>query len=215
MSNVTIHATHVQHHFTDAEQQRESAKLGMWIFLLTEILLFSGLFVAYGIFRAWYPDMFYNAHKALDVTLGTTNTIVLITSSLTMALSIHAIQINRPKLTITFLILTFLLAGVFLMIKYFEYHHKFELGQLPGKFYTFTGISGSNPHIFFSVYFAMTGLHGLHVIFGMIAISWVLRRTIRKEFSPEYYTPVEMVGLYWHLVDMIWIFLFPLLYLIG
>jgi cytochrome c oxidase subunit 3 len=146
---------------------------------------------------------------------GTTNTIVLITSSLTMALSIHAIQINRPKRTITFLILTLILAGVFLGIKYIEYHHKFELGQLPGRFYTFTGIPGSNPHIFFSVYFAMTGLHGLHVIFGMIAISWVLRRTVRNEFSPEYYTPVEMVGLYWHLVDMIWIFLFPLLYLIG
>jgi cytochrome c oxidase subunit 3 len=215
MSNVTVHASHVQHHFTDAEQQRESAKLGMWVFLLTEILLFGGLFVAYGIFRAWYPEMFYNAHKALDVTLGTTNTIVLITSSLTMALSIHAIQINRPKRTITFLILTLILAGVFLGIKYIEYHHKFELGQLPGRFYTFTGIPGSNPHIFFSVYFAMTGLHGLHVIFGMIAISWVLRRTVRNEFSPDYYTPVEMVGLYWHLVDMIWIFLFPLLYLIG
>ena len=215
MSDATTHPAHVQHHFADAEQQRESAKLGMWVFLLTEILLFGGLFVAYGIFRAWNPEMFLNAHKALDVTLGTINTIVLITSSVTMALSIHAMQLNKRSQTVLFLLLTLIFAAVFLVIKYFEYHHKFELGQLPGKFYTFTGIPGSNPHIFFSVYFAMTGLHGLHVIFGMIAITWVLRRTLKREFSAEYYTPIEMVGLYWHLVDMIWIFLFPLLYLIG
>jgi len=215
MSDATSHATHVQHHFADAEQQRDSAKLGMWLFLLTEILLFGGLFVAYGIFRAWNPEMFFNAHKALDVNLGTVNTIVLITSSVTMALSIHAMQLNKRRITILFLLMTLVFAGVFLVIKYFEYSHKIELGQLPGKFYTFTGIPGSNPHIFFSIYFAMTGLHGLHVIFGMVAISWILRRTLKREFSAEYYTPIEMVGLYWHLVDMIWIFLFPLLYLIG
>ncbi len=215
MSNVTTHPAHVQHHFADAEQQRESAKLGMWIFLLTEILLFGGLFVAYGIFRAWNPEMFLNAHKALDVNLGTINTIVLITSSLTMALSIHAMQLNKRSQTVMFLLMTLIFAAVFLVIKYFEYSHKIELGQLPGKYYTYTGIVGSNPHIFFSVYFAMTGLHGLHVILGMLAIAWVLRRTLRREFSAEYYTPIEMVGLYWHLVDMIWIFLFPLLYLIG
>jgi len=215
MSNATTRPAFVQHHFADAEQQRESAKLGMWLFLLTEILLFGGLFVAYGIFRAWNPEMFFNAHKALDVNLGTINTIVLITSSLTMALSIHAMQLNNRRQTIMFLLMTLIFAGVFLVIKYFEYSHKIELGQLPGKFYTFTGIAGSNPHIFFSIYFAMTGLHGLHVIFGMFAISWVLRKTLKNEFSAEYYTPIEMVGLYWHLVDMIWIFLFPLLYLIG
>lgn len=215
MSTATPHPAHLQHHFTDAEQQRESAKLGMWIFLLTEILLFGGLFVAYGIFRAWNPEMFFNAHKALDVTLGTINTVVLITSSLTMALSIHAMQLNRRSQTVMFLFLTLIFAGVFLVIKYFEYSHKIELGQLPGKFYTFTGIAGSNPHIFFSVYFSMTGLHGVHVIFGMFAITWVLIKTLKNRFSAEYYTPIEMVGLYWHLVDMIWIFLFPLLYLIG
>jgi cytochrome c oxidase subunit 3 len=215
MSNASTHPAHVQHHFADSEQQRESAKLGMWVFLLTEILLFGGLFVAYGIFRAWNPEMFLNAHKALDVTLGTINTMVLISSSLTMALSIHAMQLNRRSQTVMFLLLTLFFAATFLVIKYFEYSHKFELGQLPGKFYTYTGIAGTNPHIFFSVYFAMTGLHGLHVIFGMIAIAWVLRRTLRREFSGVYYTPIEMVGLYWHLVDMIWIFLFPLLYLIG
>jgi cytochrome c oxidase subunit 3 len=211
----TIHPVYLQHHFSDAGQQRESAKLGMWIFLLTEILLFGGLFVAYGIFRNWYPEMFLNAHKQLDIFLGTVNTVVLITSSLTMALAIRCTRVNQRKQTVYFLTVTLVLAATFLLIKYFEYAHKFELGQLPGKFYSFEGLVGNNPHIFFSIYFAMTGLHGLHVIIGMIVIIWMLQRTVRSHFSTEYYTPLEMTGLYWHLVDMIWIFLFPLLYLIG
>jgi cytochrome c oxidase subunit 3 len=215
MSQTASHSAHVAHHFADAEQQRESAKLGMWIFLLTEILLFGGLFCAYAIYRAWYPQMFYNAHKALDVTLGGINTVVLITSSVTMALAIRSMQQDKRRATIINLALTLVLAGVFLVIKFFEYRHKFHLGQLPGMYYTYTGIKGSNPHIFFSVYFMMTGLHGFHVIGGMAMISWLLIRTARGEFSSAYYTPVEMTGLYWHLVDMIWIFLFPLLYLIG
>ena len=211
----TAHPDYLQHHFSDIEQQRESAKLGMWIFLLTEVLLFGGLFVAYGIFRSSYPEMFLNAHKHLDVFLGTVNTIVLISSSVTMALAIQRMQINKNKQTGILLILTLLLAATFLVIKYFEYRHKFELGQLPGNLYTYKGVVGNNPHIFFSVYFAMTGLHGLHVIAGMIVITWLLVRTNKNHFSPDYYTPLEMGGLYWHLVDMIWIFLFPLLYLIG
>jgi cytochrome c oxidase subunit 3 len=211
----TTHPTHLQHHFADTDQQHESAKLGMWIFLLTEILLFGGLFVAYGIFRAWNPDMFYNAHKFLDVILGSLNTIVLITSSLTMALAIRSMQVDKKNQTVFFLILTLMFALIFLVVKYFEYSHKIELGQLPGKFYTFSGIEGSNPHIFFSIYFSMTGLHGIHVIIGMIVIIWVLLKTLKNKFSGDYYTPLEMTGLYWHLVDMIWIFLFPLLYLIG
>jgi len=209
------HPAHLAHHFSDAEQQRESAKMGMWLFLLTEILLFGGLFVAYAVYRVWHPDMFYNAHKYLDVTLGTINTFVLITSSLTMALSIRSMQIGNRKKTIIFLISTLALAAVFLIIKYFEYSHKFHLGQLPGKYYSFAGIEGTNPHIFFSIYFMMTGLHGIHVIAGMGVIGWMLIRTIRNDFSPEYYTPIEMTGLYWHLVDLIWIYIFPLLYLIG
>jgi cytochrome c oxidase subunit 3 len=215
MSQSESHPAHVQHHFSEAIQQRESAKLGVWIFLLTEVLLFGGLFCAYAVFRSWYPDMFLNAHKALNVTLGTTNTVVLITSSVTMALAIRAMQLGKKRLTIVNLSITLLLAAAFLVIKYFEYSHKIHLGQLPGKFYTYTGIEGTNPHVFFSIYFAMTGLHGLHVIAGMGVISWVLTRTVRNHFSPEYYTPIELTGLYWHLVDMIWIFLFPLLYLVG
>ena len=209
------HPEHLQHHFADEEQQRDSAKLGMWIFLLTEILLFGGLFVAYGIFRAWNPEMFYNAHKFLDVSLGTLNTIVLITSSLTMALAIRMMQVNNKGLTVLFLGLTLAFAFVFLVVKYLEYSHKIELGQLPGNLYTFTGVEGSNPQIFCSIYFMMTGLHGIHVLIGIIVIGWILKRTLKNEFSSEYYTPIEMTGLYWHLVDMIWIFLFPLLYLIA
>ena len=209
------HPSHLAHHFSEVEQQRDSAKLGMWIFLLTEILLFGGLFVFYAIYRAWNPDMFYNAHKFLDVTLGTVNTFVLISSSITMALAIRSIQKGLKRQAIVGLVLTLLLATVFLVVKYIEYSHKIHLGQLPGRLYTFTGVEGANPHIFFSIYFVMTGLHGLHVLAGMGAIGWVLVKTIRGRFSPEYYTPMDMTGLYWHLVDLIWIYLFPLLYLVG
>jgi cytochrome c oxidase subunit 3 len=209
------HPAHLQHHFADSEQQAESAKLGMWVFILTEVLMFGGLFCAYAIFRAWNPDMFYNAHLALNRTLGTTNTLVLITSSLTMALAIRSLQVNNKKVAIFNMVATLALAGTFMVIKYFEYAHKFHLGQLPGKYYTYTGIAGDNPHIFFSVYFLMTGLHGIHVLVGMGVITWLLVRTVKNHFSSEYYTPVELTGLYWHLVDLIWIFLFPLFYLIG
>lgn len=187
----------------------------MWVFLLTEILTFGGLFVAYGVFRAWNPDMFIQAHKALDVNMGTLNTIVLITSSLTMALAIHSMQEGKKQWTLRYLVITFLLAATFMIVKYFEYSHKFHVGQLPGRFYTYSGIEGTNPHIFFSIYFAMTGLHGLHVLIGMGLIVWLAVRTANDHFSPEYHTPLEIVGLFWHLVDMVWIFLFPLLYLIG
>jgi len=187
----------------------------MWIFLMTEILFFGGLFAAYAIYRSWKPDVFHNAHYALDYRLGMLNTIVLITSSVTMALAIMSVQLDRIKAGANFLLATFGLASVFLIVKFFEYSHKFHLGQLPGKYYTYTGIEGSNPHIFFSVYFLMTGLHGLHVIVGMGVIIWLYIRTRRGDFSSKYFTHIEMSGLYWHLVDLIWIFLFPLFYLIG
>lgn len=205
----------LQHHFTDVEQQRESAKLGMWIFLITEVLLFGGLFCVYAIYRSWNPDIFYNAHVHLDIYAGTLNTLVLITSSVTMALAIRSMQLGNKSATLKFLVSTLLLAAVFMVVKYFEYSHKIHLGQLPGKFYTFDGIAGTNPHIFFSVYFLMTGLHGVHVLGGMGVIGWLILKTRKNAFSSEYYTPVEMTGLYWHLVDLIWIFLFPLFYLVG
>lgn len=205
----------LQHHFYEPLQQAEAAKLGTWIFLLTEILLFGGLFCAYAVYRSWYPDMFYEAHLQLNMTLGAINTVVLITSSVTMALAIRAVQLDKPKRSIWFLLATLAFASTFLVIKYFEYSHKFHLGQLPGKYYNFTGLEGNNPHVFFSVYFLMTGLHGFHVLGGMGLITWMLVKIKKGKLSSAYYTPVEMTGLYWHLVDLIWIFLFPLLYLIG
>jgi len=187
----------------------------MWLFLLTEVLLFGGLFLAYSVFRAWNPETFVNANKELDVVLGAVNTIVLISSSLTMALAIRSTQLNDKATTLKFLFVTLIFALTFLVIKYFEYSHKFHEGQLPGKFYTFEGIEGTNPHIFFSIYFLMTGLHGIHVLGGMGVITWMITRVRKNEFSSQYYTPLEITGLYWHLVDLIWIFLFPLLYLIS
>jgi len=209
------HPAYLQHHFHEPAQQAEAAKLGTWLFLLTEILLFGGLFCAYAIFRSWYPEMFWEAHKQLDITLGAVNTVVLISSSVTMALAIRSMQLNRYKQTLWFLVITLACAATFLVIKYFEYSHKFHLGQLPGKYYTFTGLEGNNPHVFFSIYFMMTGLHGFHVIGGMGLITWMMVKTVKGRLSSDYYTPLEMTGLYWHLVDLIWIFLFPLLYLIG
>jgi len=215
MNDHSINHPGLAHHFSTPQQQKESAKLGLWIFLVTEVLLFGGLFVAYGVFRAWNPEMFYNAHRSLNVFLGALNTVILISSSVTMALAIRSIQLDDQPKTVRFLIATIILAAAFLVVKYFEYNHKIHLGQLPGKFYTFRGIEGTNPHLFFTIYFAMTGLHALHIIGGMSVLIWLTLKTSRGRFSAEYYTPVELAGLYWHFVDLVWIYLFPLLYLIG
>lgn len=218
MANGTVaheNVTHVQHHFVDSEQQFDAAKMGMWVFLATEILFFGGLFAAYIIYRAWYPELFVQASEELNTLWGGTNTVVLIGSSLTVAMAIRSAQLNQKKGLIINLCITIILACVFMMIKYFEYTHKFHLGIFPGEFYTFEGIDHPKANIFFSLYYMMTGLHGVHVLVGIGLMIWLLIRANRGEFSSEYYTPVEMVGLYWHLVDIIWIFLFPLFYLID
>jgi cytochrome c oxidase subunit 3 len=174
--------------------------------------------MAYAAYRSTHSEMFKAAHHMLDWKLGALNTMVLIFSSLTMALGVRAAATNRRMASIGFLLVTLACAATFLVVKYFEYSHKFHLGLLPGQYYHYTGPelqNVDNPHIFFGIYFLMTGLHGLHVIIGMAAIIWVLLRTMRGDFYSRYYTPVELVGLYWHLVDLIWIYLFPLLYLVG
>ncbi|MCA9654934.1 MAG: cytochrome c oxidase subunit 3 family protein [Myxococcales bacterium] len=205
------------HHFNTPDQQAGAAKLGMWVFLSTEILMFSGLFLAYFIVRMFYPDMVLAAHEHLNKTAGGINTVVLITSSVTMALAVRAAQVGNTPAIKRNLLLTIMFAGVFMVVKYFEYTAKFEHGMLPGKYYTAFEhgyyIPG-NPHIFFAVYFCMTGLHGIHVLVGIGVLTWVYIRASKGHFGPNYYTPVENVGLYWHLVDLIWIFLFPLLYLV-
>lgn len=209
-------STHLAHHFSSAEQQMESSRFGLWIFLTTEVLLFGGLFVAYTMFRALHPVMFAEAHHHLDKTMGTINTIVLICSSLTMALGVHYVRYNQNRRAILFLSCTLLFATTFMVIKYFEYSAKFEHHLFPADVnFAMTDISHGNPKIFFSLYFLMTGLHGIHVLIGMGLISWITWRTMRRQFSPAYYTPVELTGLYWHFVDVIWIYLFPLLYLIA
>lgn len=205
----------LQHHFVEPQQQADAAKIGMWLFLVTEVLLFGGLFVGYGIMRMVHADAFHQAHHHLDRMLGAVNTVVLLVSSFTMAMAVHSARSGRRRPLMVYLALTLGFAAVFLCVKYFEYSHKFHEGLLPGRFYSHGGGAQPGQAMFFGFYFAMTGLHGLHVLAGMIVIAWLIRRAIRGDFSSRYYSPVELGGLYWHLVDLVWIYLFPLLYLVS
>jgi cytochrome c oxidase subunit III len=211
------HVHHHAHHFASADDEFEAAKQGMWLFLVTEVLMFGGLFVAYGIFRGLYPEMFAVAHKLLSVKMGGINTVVLITSSLTMALAVSSSQRGQRDRASLYLIATFVLASCFLVVKYFEYSHKFHDHLLPAGFFGNEALKSAHEKspLFFSLYFVMTGLHGLHVLIGMGLIAWIWVRNSRREFGPHFYTPVELVGFYWHFVDLVWIYLFPLLYLVG
>ncbi len=206
---------HVAHHFDKADTQFDAARMGIWLFLVTEVLFFGGLFCAFFIYRGWYFDSFVEAHHHLDKQMGALNTLFLITSSLTMALAVRAAQMTKKDQATRMLIATFFLAGLFLVVKYFEYSHKIHDGLLPGKWFHAEGFTTTHPGTFFAIYFVMTGIHGLHVLIGMGLILWILLRNMKGEFSSRYYAPVEGVGLYWHLVDLIWIYLFPLLYLVG
>jgi cytochrome c oxidase subunit 3 len=206
---------HVAHHFDKADTQFDAGRMGIWLFLVTEVLFFGGLFCAFFVFRSWYFDSFVEAHHHLDKVMGGINTIFLITSSLTMALGVRSAQTGNKKLTTLMLLATLAFAAGFLVIKYFEYGHKFHDGLLPGQYFHAAGFHTAHPSVFFSIYFTMTGIHGLHVVIGMGLIMWILLRNQKGEFSGRFYAPVEGVGLYWHLVDLVWIFLFPLLYLVG
>lgn len=208
------HDPRLQHHFATFEQQFDATKIGMWLFLATEVLLFGGLFVGFALQQAAHPQAFYEAHHHLDKTLGALNTVVLLFSSFTMVMAVHSAQTSQQKKLIRYLIVTLACAAIFLVVKFFEYQHKFHEGLLPGMYYSHKGDMVPNQFIFFSFYFMMTGLHGLHVIGGMVAITWILLRARKGVFDSTYYGPVDLVGLYWHLVDLIWIYLFPLLYLI-
>ena len=205
----------LQHHFTTFEQQIDATKIGMWLFLGTELLMFGGLFVGFGMMQAAHPDAFYAAHHHLDKRLGFLNTVVLLVSSWTMVMGVWSAKHNKRTALIRYLFATLCLAGVFLVVKFFEYSHKFHDGLLPGQYYHHLGDAVPGQAMFYGFYFMMTGLHGIHVLAGMGAISWLLIRAVRGDFTPQYWSPVDIVGLYWHLVDMIWIYLFPLLYLIS
>ena len=210
----TAHAA-LQHHFENLEQQRAAGTLGMWVFLVTEIMFFGGLFMTYIVYRHWYPNAFAAASHELDVTLGSLNTIVLISSSLTMAFAVHSAQTGRQRALIRYLTATLLLGLVFLSVKFVEYAHKFQEGHVPGAGFRFAEPHRAEAQMFFSLYFGMTGMHAVHMIVGAGLLTVLILQARHQRFTPEYYNPVELTGLYWHFVDIIWIFLFPLLYLIG
>ena len=204
------------HHFDDLTQQNEAATLGMWVFLATEVLFFGGLFLTYSIYRSWYPAAFAASSHSLDLTLGAINTAVLITSSLTMALGVHAATLGQRKTLMFFLLATMALGSVFLGIKAIEYVQKFAEHHVPGPSFHFEEQPiAREAQIFFSLYFVMTGLHAIHMIIGLAVMTWMLWWTWNGTITREYSSPIEISGLYWHFVDIVWIFLFPLLYLIG
>jgi cytochrome c oxidase subunit III len=239
------HAHHpaLQHHFDTMEQQQEAGTFGMWLFLVTEILFFGGLFFAYTLYRIWYFDAFAAASRTLDLYLGGFNTAVLIGSSLTMAFAVRAAQTNHRKATVNWIILTMILGAVFLGVKVIEYADKFEHHHVPGPQFVWAAeheTAGAGEHgaesaapaaaalhddtsnptfqrttqLYFSLYFTMTGLHALHMIIGLGLLTWIAVMAHQGRFDEHWYAPVEMTGLYWHFVDIVWIFLFPLLYLI-
>jgi cytochrome c oxidase subunit 3 len=205
----------VAHQFEDAAQQRESSTLGMWVFLATEIMFFGGLFAAYTAYRYTYPIGFAEASHHLDVWLGGINTAVLLTSSLTMALAVRSAQIGKRRQIVGFLVLTMLLGLAFLGIKAYEYHAKFVHHLVPGASFEFEGTHAREAQMFFYLYFAMTGLHAIHMFAGVAVVLVITGMAARGKFTPGYYNPLEVTGLYWHFVDIIWIFLYPLLYLIA
>jgi cytochrome c oxidase subunit 3 len=203
------------HQFDDAVQQHEASGLGMWVFLLTEILFFGGLFTIYTVYRSLYPEAFGHASSTLDIELGTINTAVLIGSSLTMALAVHTAQVSRNgRLVALFIFATIALGSVFLGIKAIEYAQKFHEHHVPGPFFHYEGADPQQSELFFCLYFLMTGLHAIHMVIGVGILSVLGVMALRGRFGPDYYTPVELTGLYWHFVDIVWIFLFPLLYLV-
>ena len=223
------HPSFLRHHFENIGQQREAASFGMWVFLLTEIMFFGGLFCAYLIFRNWYHPAFVAGSNTLDITLGTTNTAVLIGSSFTMAMAVYSAEIRRRGALILFLSLTLVLGLVFLGIKGVEYHQKYVDHHIPGANFSIQEfVHPSNPkaiplspdmaektQLYFFLYFAMTGMHAVHMIIGISLLFFMVAEAYRGAYTEGRVMPVENFGLYWHFVDIVWIFLFPLLYLIS
>jgi cytochrome c oxidase subunit III len=203
------------HQFNDVEQQRDAVTMGMWVFLATEVMFFGGLFASYVVYRALYPMAFAVASQELDIKLGTLNTAVLLVSSFTMVVAVFGSQTGRRRTMIGGLALTIALGVVFLAIKFYEYYQKYVEHHIPGPSFEFPAPYTKPAKMYFTLYFAMTGLHAAHMIVGCGLLSVLIVMAWRGRFTPEYHSPVEMSGLYWHFVDIIWIFLYPLLYLIG
>ena len=224
-----VHHPRLQHHFDTLGQQKSAASLGMWVFIAQEVMFFGGMFTAYLVYRLWYYAGYTAASRELDLLLGGINTVVLIASSLTVALAVHAAQEGKQKQIVRYLVATLVLGVAFLVIKYFEYESKLHihpahhaaanvrLFPMAGWFYMDGELApiANQMRMFMVLYFALTGMHALHMIIGiglLLVIIWMARR---GAFTPRWYTPVEIFGLYWHFVDIIWIFLFPLLYLVN
>jgi cytochrome c oxidase subunit III len=201
--------------FRDLEQQRETASLGMWVFLLTELMFFGGMFLVYTIYRMKYPLAFAEGSRELDVVKGGWNTAILIGSSFTMALAVRAAQMKKRRLLCIFLASTMILGGAFLGVKYLEYMQKFEHHLVPGPNFHMNVADAAQVQIFFSLYFAMTGMHALHMIIGEVMLLLLLIYSWKGKYTGGYFAPIENGGLYWHFVDIVWIFLFPLLYLVD
>jgi cytochrome c oxidase subunit III len=212
---MSSHNPELSHQFEDMAQQKEAATLGMWAFLITEVLFFGGLFTAYIVFRTAFPAAFAHGSHELDVMLGAVNTAVLLTSSLTMAFAVHAAQEGKREKTLRFLIVTGILGLAFLGIKAVEYSHKFEHNLFPGSSFVFNGPDPEHAQLYFVLYFLMTGVHAAHMIVGILLLAVIAWMTAKGRFTATYHSPVENFGLYWHFVDIVWIFLYPLLYLID
>ena len=222
--NTSAHNPALQHQFDDLHQQYEAANMGMWAFLAQEIMFFGGMFAGYTVYRYKYLAAFVDGSNRLPIEWGALNTAVLIASSFTVAMAVRAAQLGKSRSLLNWILATLVLGSIFLGVKYIEYSHKYHDGLIPGATFGIFPDSGE-PHdlgalkpqlkIFFSFYFAMTGMHALHMVIGIGIMLWLIPKIRRGTYSSDYYSPIENFGLYWHFVDIVWIFLFPLLYLIG
>ena len=192
----------------------------MWLFLAQEIMFFGGLFAVYLVYRFKYPEAWAAGSGDLDIVLGTTNTVVLLVSSLTMAMAVWSAQTGRQRGLIRYLFTTLALGSTFLVVKFFEYKHKWDFNHVPGPNFSFhsehfPGAEENNVQLFYTLYFIMTGMHALHMVIGAGLLIWLITLAWKGRFGPQNFMKVELTGFYWHFVDIVWVFLFPLLYLIN
>jgi len=208
-------ASMLREHYSTPEQQRETVTVGMWIFLATEVMLFGGLFTAFAVYRMYYTRGFDQGSAEMSILLGSINTAVLLTSSLTMALAIYSAAAGRLLRTYGLLLLTAVIGIAFLAIKFTEYYQHYQQHKVPGVWFESSSPDAGALQLFYVFYFAMTGLHAVHMSIGIALVVFYAFRTAAGRFSSEYYTPLEALGLYWHFVDIVWIFLFAIFYISG
>ena len=214
-TEIVTAAQSLRHHFSDLEQQREASTMGMWVFLITEIMFFGGMFTAYLVYRFEYYNAWLEGSQHMEFWFGTVNTAVLICSSLTMALAVRAAQLGQKKILVWMLLITILFGIGFMGIKAVEYHNHWVNHEFPSSSFRFEGTDPTHVEMFFILYFTMTGFHALHVLIGLGAVAFIAYFAAKGRYTAEYHNPVENVGLYWHFVDLVWIYLYPLLYLIS